>query len=221
MRRLACSVVVLVLFLGGMGACSGERARRDDEAPAGSEREDGATEVRSAARGDDAERALAAGRRAAAGLSQQLQKKLMAAISEGPARAIDVCSQEALATAESLSTELGVEIRRVSKRYRNPADRPDPLEASILEVFAARPDLADTLVALTGGEDTASARTGFLYMKPIRLSHPRCLRCHGAPEEMDAQVKLVLARLYPEDKAVGFALGDLRGAFSVRVPGRR
>jgi hypothetical protein len=41
-----------------------------------------------------------------------------------------------------------------------------------------------------------------------------CLRCHGpavAPEVLAA-----VRRLYPDDEAVGFGEGDIRGAVSVR-----
>jgi hypothetical protein len=58
-------------------------------------------------------------------------------------------------------------------------------------------------------------------MRPIRLTNPRCLNCHGKPENLAPEVKEMLAHLYPEDKAVGYELGDLRGAFSVHVPAAR
>ena len=41
-----------------------------------------------------------------------------------------------------------------------------------------------------------------------------CLKCHG--ENIDPAVKAKLGELYPNDKATGYKLGDLRGAFTVR-----
>lgn len=41
-----------------------------------------------------------------------------------------------------------------------------------------------------------------------------CLACHGAKEERPAFVK----ENYPGDRAYGFEVGDLRGAYSVFVP---
>jgi hypothetical protein len=44
-----------------------------------------------------------------------------------------------------------------------------------------------------------------------------CLACHGDPEAIDPQVKRLLAERYPDDTAVGYKPGDLRGAVSVSV----
>jgi hypothetical protein len=40
-----------------------------------------------------------------------------------------------------------------------------------------------------------------------------CLLCHGA--QLAPGVSQVLTELYPEDKATGFSMGDIRGAFVV------
>ena len=93
--------------------------------------------------------------------------------------------------------------------------------------IAARTLLALMLAAwpaVTGcsGEPVAEIHevdpaTGELrYLRPI-LVEPACLLCHGAEEELDPEVRRRLAERYPEDRATGFAEGDLRGAFSVRV----
>lgn len=53
---------------------------------------------------------------------------------------------------------------------------------------------------------------GFRYMKAIPTKG-LCLTCHG--EALTEPVKATLAELYPEDKATGFKVGDIRGAFSI------
>jgi hypothetical protein len=52
-------------------------------------------------------------------------------------------------------------------------------------------------------------------MKAIGTTSP-CLNCHGSAlkPEVAAKVK----ELYPEDQAVGFASGQLRGAFTLSRP---
>ena len=47
-----------------------------------------------------------------------------------------------------------------------------------------------------------------------------CLACHGAPEQIPAEVAAILAERYPDDQATGYAVGDLRGALwaEVRLP---
>ena len=59
------------------------------------------------------------------------------------------------------------------------------------------------------------ARLGALF--PIRLQ-PQCVQCHGKPEELSTEVRAALLDRYPDDRATGFAAGDLRGWFWVEVP---
>ena len=40
-----------------------------------------------------------------------------------------------------------------------------------------------------------------------------CLTCHGADIEPD--LKAEIDRIYPNDQAIGFTLGELRGAFTI------
>ena len=40
-----------------------------------------------------------------------------------------------------------------------------------------------------------------------------CLNCHG--ELMSTPVKAKIKQLYPGDKATGFKVGDIRGAFTL------
>jgi hypothetical protein len=54
------------------------------------------------------------------------------------------------------------------------------------------------------------------YLKPLRIVPP-CLTCHGDRKAMDVELVELLEELYPEDRAVGYENGDLRGAVSVRL----
>ena len=53
------------------------------------------------------------------------------------------------------------------------------------------------------------------YMKAIPTGEP-CLACHGTALAPD--VAETLARVYPDDQATGFDLGDIRDAFSIELP---
>ena len=55
----------------------------------------------------------------------------------------------------------------------------------------------------------------FRFMKAIPTGEV-CLACHGS--NIAPNVSARLDALYPDDRARGFAVGDLRGAFSVRQP---
>ena len=45
-----------------------------------------------------------------------------------------------------------------------------------------------------------------------------CLNCHGPQASLSAAVREKLAALYPQDKAVGYTAGQIRGAMTLRKP---
>ena len=58
-------------------------------------------------------------------------------------------------------------------------------------------------------------KKNFRFMKAIPTGEV-CLKCHGS--EMKPGIKAKLQELYPNDKATGFKLGDIRGAFTITQP---
>lgn len=134
----------------------------------------------------------------------------------GPLGAIAACNERAPAIASEQSARHGLAIGRTSLGVRNPANAPDAWERAVLEDFerrrAAGEDAADLVryeVVETDG------RREFRFMKAIPTGEV-CLACHGAA--LAPEVASRLDALYPDDRARGFAVGDLRGAFTVRQP---
>jgi hypothetical protein len=162
---------------------------------------------------DSVEDALARARSSADRLGKGLMKALGEQLeSAGPAAAISVCSEIAPAMASEISRD-GVEIRRTSLRTRNSANAPDDWERAglgRLEEMHAAGELPQEIseVDKTSGD--------LRYLRSIVVA-PQCLQCHGADDELDSGVREQVTLRYPEDLATGFAAGDLRGAFSVRV----
>jgi len=141
-------------------------------------------------------------------LQLELKQELSAAMKEsGPSGAVEVCSQRAAVLTAEVSERTGLDVRRVSLQHRNPDNKATPGEASILAMMATRRDLADSMVVRDGAP---------LYMRAIRISTPLCLQCHGAKEDLTQEVLDQLDARYADDRATGFAEGDLRGAFVVR-----
>lgn len=176
----------------------------------------GTTRETPSAAAPDTSAAVARARAAAAELAGDLSRTLFASLdAEGPVAAMRVCSEVAQGMTAAHAKE-GLSIRRVSDRNRNPANAPDATEAAVIahwrEVRAAGGAPADSLWI----ESDAAGGARLALMRPIVLSE-RCVVCHGAPERIPDGVKAVLAERYPEDRATGFAPGDLRGAVSVRV----
>jgi hypothetical protein len=113
----------------------------------------------------------------------------------------------------------GWRVRRVSDRLRNPADAPDAWEVRQLALFEerhrAKPLDADAEAWEVVRED---GRRALRYAKPVVIPGELCLRCHGDPATFDAALRDSLSLRYPDDRATGYRVGDLRGAISVRIP---
>ncbi len=154
-------------------------------------------------------------------VADSLGDELMALLSQalqrgGPATAIRFCADSAqVRTLRHWRN--GVYIRRVSERVRNVDDTPDALERQLLQGLAEAlraGTLPPELVEVTRAADGSYQ---LQYMRPI-LVQQTCLPCHGDPAQFGPEVRDVIARRYPDDRATGYAVGDLRGAVSVRVP---
>jgi hypothetical protein len=112
------------------------------------------------------------------------------------------------------STE-GLRIRRVSRRFRNPADEPDEYEQTRLDqlqVLHDKQELPAESIQVVRDGGNKSLR----YMKPIVIKQP-CVMCHGQVSEIDDAVLDTIHSKYPGDTAIGYKVGDLRGAFTVVV----
>ncbi len=147
-------------------------------------------------------------------LGQELRSALTEALrAGGPTAAIGVCRIRAPEGAATVSARTGRKVGRTSLRYRNPANAPDPWERQVLASFEAR---------LASGEPPGrlehhavvdrGGRRVFRYMKAIP-TRKMCLVCHG--EALDPLLAARLDEVYPGDRARGFRVGELRGAFTV------
>lgn len=139
----------------------------------------------------------------------ELRSELMAAMSQsGAAGAIEICSQKAPQMAKDLSVG-GWSIRRTSLMNRNPGNYPTGPEGQFLQRFAS-----DSTKSVQVTWDFTGDTKVYRYFEAIRLDG-MCTACHGKTEEMDEDVVAKLQQLYPNDRAVGFKSGDLRGMFAV------
>ena len=131
----------------------------------------------------------------------------------GPAEAILKCRDVSPELEKKLSAN-GLRVRRVSLRNRNPQHAPDAFERTALEAWQKNLDVGEQVLKPV----TQRTADGYRVVQAIRIPGPQCLKCHGTlgePEEIDAATSEKLKALYPQDKATGYRLGDLRGAFSV------
>lgn len=155
-----------------------------------------------------------AARMAAGALGETLKGRLVEAIAAGgPVEAIDVCNLEAPEIARAVSADAGMRVGRTALRLRNPDNAPDDFERAGLERFQQQlEDGADpSSLEIAEIVDAPHGKT-LRYMKPIMTGGP-CILCHGT--DVSPAVRAALLERYPDDAAVGFAPGDMRGAFTI------
>lgn len=147
--------------------------------------------------------------------AETLKGELQAAIKAGgPISAVAVCKDRAPTIAADLAKHSGWDVKRTSLKPRNLAlDTPDAWERQVLTRFEERKaagEAADTLAFGAVVDDAGTKR--FRFMKAIPTGDV-CLACHG--KDINPDVASALDAAYPKDQARGYALGDIRGAFSV------
>jgi hypothetical protein len=152
-----------------------------------------------------------------------LQNVAQALQKSGTAGAVAFCNLAALPLTDSLAQNLQAsdyqfEIRRISLKNRQVRNRvSDPETISLLHFWEKavqeKKSLSDTIFIL----DNEKVR----YLKPILIGMETCLKCHGKKEEIDSATWQVLQNRYPEDKAFGYQMGDLRGAWEITFSARK
>lgn len=145
--------------------------------------------------------------------TRELKSELLAAINKsGPAGAISVCKVKAPEISMDNSAG-GWTIKRVTDRFRNPDNRADSAEMSMLANFADTSGTAPEY--LFDWLETDSSKT-FRFYKPIYVK-PLCLKCHGGLQTLGTGVYETLKKKYPLDRAIEYKTGELRGMFVVEA----
>ena len=136
--------------------------------------------------------------------------------SEGTLSAVAVCSDTAQVLTNNFGLKKGVYIKRVSFKNRNKHSVPDEFEARILKEFEQIKKEGKLNSDTEHFEIIIENDYQYLrYMKPIKIG-AACLKCHGNEEKISSEVKGLIAKRYPDDKAIGYKNGDLRGAVSIK-----
>jgi hypothetical protein len=166
---------------------------------------------------DPDEVAAAVGRSTAAAdlLFQRLSGELATALANGgPAAAVAICKNRAPTIAAEIQAASGVDIARTALRVRNQANAPDDWELATMNSFIARREAGEEWAGMSA---TRIEGGQLNWMRPIPLGG-MCASCHGDPASFTQDTRLALREAYPDDQATGFRPGDLRGAFTARVP---
>ncbi len=147
---------------------------------------------------------------------EQLKNALQAAMQAGgPISALEVCQNNASRIAAE-ATPAPWTLKRTSLKVRNSANRADIWEREVLLSLEARKAQGEPLTSLSHFEVLEQdGEQLFRFMKAIPTGQA-CLTCHGS--QLAEPVQAEIRRRYPNDRATGFAFGDIRGAFSLTFP---
>ncbi|MDD2356679.1 MAG: DUF3365 domain-containing protein [Thiovulaceae bacterium] len=149
-------------------------------------------------------------------LLETLQKNMQQHMKKGGVMdALNFCSTEAYALTDKVNSELqkGVTTKRISIKYRNPANEPQADELKVLNSFAeiktAKKALPEYVV------EKVDEHT-YKFYKPLTINNQVCLKCHGDISG-DKVLEKAINERYPTDKAVNYKMDDLRGAVVVTI----
>jgi Protein of unknown function (DUF3365) len=155
------------------------------------------------------------GRTIIKGFAGELMTTLQSSIKEGGlAGGMAACNVAAPVIASEAAKKSGWSVGRTALKVRNQANAPDAFERQALEEFLADAKSGADLAKLERGEIvTVDGKATFRFMKAIPVVEA-CLACHGA--NLKPEAAQAINQLYPADQATGFAVGDLRGAFTLK-----
>lgn len=129
--------------------------------------------------------------------------------SEGLEGAAKFCNASAYDLTQSVSKKFpNVEVKRISLKYRNEANRPSKEEAVVLESLQRLKDVAAMPKYILQTQEEK-----LTYYKPLMINKDVCLKCHGNITK--SKIATFMQEHYPADKATNYKMNDLRGAVVV------
>jgi Protein of unknown function (DUF3365) len=154
----------------------------------------------------------------ASALLNQLGQALKTSITnDGSVAAVGVCKDVAPSIAANLSSQQGVQVKRVGTRVRNPnAGVPNGWQKEALSEFDARLAQGEKPADLEYWRvvDGTQGKRELRFAKAI-VTQQLCITCHGKPEDIPAPLLEKIRAEYPQDEAIGYRVGQLRGAVVV------
>jgi len=141
-------------------------------------------------------------------LSSHLQHQIK---TNGIENAISFCNLNANPIVDSLSQYYQVGIKRTSLQLRNEANKANQIELEVLNQFQSDFNLGNDI------ENQVYSENGETYFFAPIYVMDACTKCHGkANESLNELAYNKIMELYPNDKAIGYSAGDLRGIWSVK-----
>lgn len=142
---------------------------------------------------------------------KELGKNLMGTIQKkGTKEAVTFCNKRAYPITDSMAVAQNTTIKRVSDKPRNPYNQANTKEQGIIAQFKK---------AIINNEEykpvTEVENGKVTFYAPI-ITNSMCLQCHGTPRKtIQPEVFRTITSLYPEDKAIGYDVNEVRGMWSI------
>jgi len=151
-------------------------------------------------------------------VSAELLKKLGSRLKQeidtnGLLSAAEFCNTNALTLTEEVNLHQleGTSVKRTSLKERNSANAALEDEKSTL-IFMQKMLKKKKLPAYIITHENKT----YKYYKPLIINKQLCLSCHGNISK-NFQLSQFMQEHYPEDKATGYRMGELRGAIIVEI----
>ncbi len=158
--------------------------------------------------------ALAEGNRISNQAQMALGGQLKKAISEGgPSHAVGFCNLSATKILDTITTGYSqLEVGCTSLKVRNQNNTPSKVEHQLLDDYRQKSQDKSDL----SPQVQPIGNNSLLYGKPIMLNNPLCLNCHGTVgTQISDETYQVIREHYPQDQAIDFEMGDLRGMWTI------
>jgi len=132
---------------------------------------------------------------------------------EGLPSVVHFCNDNAQKLADSLGKIHKVEIRRTSHKLRNPDSKPNADQEAVINNYLQLQEDQNKQMEPVIMKD----EQGYVHFyAPIKLKE-KCLQCHGqVGKDIHDDVYKVIKEKYPQDKATGFKVGELRGIWDIK-----
>lgn len=141
----------------------------------------------------------------------ELGKNLMGTIQKkGTLEALKFCNEKAYPLTDSMSIVNHAKIKRVSDLPRNQKNQANTKELQYIESFK-------TVIANNEEPKPIVEEMDDIvkFYYPI-TTNSMCLQCHGQPStDIESKTLKSLAELYPNDKAIGYNVNQVRGIWSI------
>ncbi|APY10266.1 hypothetical protein BWZ22_03005 [Seonamhaeicola sp. S2-3] len=129
---------------------------------------------------------------------------------KGTIEALSFCNESAYPLTDSMAIVHQANIKRVSDKPRNPNNKASLEELNYINTFKqviAKNNEPQPIVKET--------ENNVHVYYPI-ITNNMCLQCHGKPNETIEKATLnKINDLYPNDKAIGYNINEVRGIWSI------